>query len=202
MTVPASSTQGTATVNVFDLQTIPDEDVQYAVFLKTDLSKFRVPCESGPRSRPTARHPVVGHGSAAGKSELRARVGQPRRVPCPTPPRQSRRAHPAHRDGGRHSGARHQPSDRPCDRRRPDRRVLRGRQPVRRRSAHHRPHRKPAEQLRRRSNAVQVPRRGIRSGAVQHVDAADESDRRRCVGVVQRQPSDVCPGRLRLRHAC
>ncbi len=41
--------QGTATVNVFDLQTIPDEDVQYAVFLKTDLSKFRVPCEAGPR---------------------------------------------------------------------------------------------------------------------------------------------------------
>lgn len=41
--------KGTATVNVFDLQTIPDEDVQYAVFLKTDLSKFRVPCEAGPR---------------------------------------------------------------------------------------------------------------------------------------------------------
>jgi len=41
--------QGTATVNVFDLQTIPDEDVQYAVFLKTDLSKFRVPCAAGPR---------------------------------------------------------------------------------------------------------------------------------------------------------
>ena len=41
--------RGTATVNVFDLQTIPDEDVQYAVFLKTDLSKFRVPCQAGPR---------------------------------------------------------------------------------------------------------------------------------------------------------
>jgi hypothetical protein len=40
---------GTTTVNVFDLQKIPDEDVQYAVFLKTDLSKFRVPCEVGPR---------------------------------------------------------------------------------------------------------------------------------------------------------
>jgi hypothetical protein len=40
---------GIATVNVFDLQTIPDEDVQYAVFLKTDLSKFRVPCQAGPR---------------------------------------------------------------------------------------------------------------------------------------------------------
>jgi len=41
--------RGTATVNVFDLKSIPDEDVQYAVFLKTDLSKFRVPCEIGPR---------------------------------------------------------------------------------------------------------------------------------------------------------
>ena len=40
---------GTATVNVHDLSTIPDEDVQYAVFLKTDLSKYRVPCEAGPR---------------------------------------------------------------------------------------------------------------------------------------------------------
>lgn len=40
---------GIATVNVFDLQTIPDESVQYAVFLKTDLSKFRVPCQAGPR---------------------------------------------------------------------------------------------------------------------------------------------------------
>ncbi len=40
---------GTATVSVHDLQTIPDEDVQYAVFLKKDLSKYRVPCEIGPR---------------------------------------------------------------------------------------------------------------------------------------------------------
>lgn len=40
---------GTATVNVFDLQTIPDQGVQYAVFLKANLSKFRVPCEAGPR---------------------------------------------------------------------------------------------------------------------------------------------------------
>lgn len=40
---------GTSTVNVHDLQTIPREDVQYAVFLKKDLSKFRVPCEVGPR---------------------------------------------------------------------------------------------------------------------------------------------------------
>jgi hypothetical protein len=41
--------RGTATVNVYDLTTIPDEDLQYAVFLKTDLSKFRVPCQAGPR---------------------------------------------------------------------------------------------------------------------------------------------------------
>jgi hypothetical protein len=40
---------GTSTVNVHDLQTIPNEDVQYAVFLKKDLSEFRVPCETGPR---------------------------------------------------------------------------------------------------------------------------------------------------------
>ena len=40
---------GTPTVAVHDLQTIPNEGVQYAVLLKTDLSKFRVPCEAGPR---------------------------------------------------------------------------------------------------------------------------------------------------------
>lgn len=40
---------GTTTVNVHDLATIPNDDVQYAVFLKKDLSKFRVPCEVGPR---------------------------------------------------------------------------------------------------------------------------------------------------------
>lgn len=40
---------GTATANVHDLQTIPEEDIQYAVFLKKDLSKYRVPCEIGPR---------------------------------------------------------------------------------------------------------------------------------------------------------
>lgn len=40
---------GTSTVNVHDLQTIPREDVQYAVFLKKDLSKFRIPCQKGPR---------------------------------------------------------------------------------------------------------------------------------------------------------
>ena len=36
---------GTPTVNVHDLQEIPEEDVQYSVFLKKDLSKYRVPCE-------------------------------------------------------------------------------------------------------------------------------------------------------------
>jgi hypothetical protein len=41
---------GTATVNVHDLATIPEEDVQYAVFLKKDLSKYRVPCQVGPRT--------------------------------------------------------------------------------------------------------------------------------------------------------
>jgi hypothetical protein len=40
---------GTATVNVYDLATIPAEGLQYAVFLKTDLSKYRVPCQVGPR---------------------------------------------------------------------------------------------------------------------------------------------------------
>ena len=40
---------GTSTLNVHDLQTIPDEDVQYAVFLPHDLSKYQIPCEAGPR---------------------------------------------------------------------------------------------------------------------------------------------------------
>jgi hypothetical protein len=40
---------GTSTVNVYDLATIPDEDLQYAVFLKKDLSNYRVPCQAGPR---------------------------------------------------------------------------------------------------------------------------------------------------------
>jgi hypothetical protein len=40
---------GTSTLNVHDLQTIPDDDVQYAVFLKKDLSKYQVPCEIGAR---------------------------------------------------------------------------------------------------------------------------------------------------------
>jgi hypothetical protein len=40
---------GTATVKVHDLKTIPDEDLQYAVFLKKDLSNYQVPCEAGPR---------------------------------------------------------------------------------------------------------------------------------------------------------
>lgn len=41
--------QGTATVNVHDLQALPKETVHYAVFLKKDLSKFRVPCNVGAR---------------------------------------------------------------------------------------------------------------------------------------------------------
>ena len=40
---------GTAAVQVHDLQTIPNEDVQYAVFLKKDLSKWLIPCQSGPK---------------------------------------------------------------------------------------------------------------------------------------------------------
>lgn len=40
---------GTATVRVHDLTTIPDGGVQYAVFLKTDLSHHIVPCTAGPR---------------------------------------------------------------------------------------------------------------------------------------------------------
>jgi len=40
---------GTSTVQVHDLQTIPPEDVQYAVFLKKDFSQYLLPCEDGPR---------------------------------------------------------------------------------------------------------------------------------------------------------
>jgi hypothetical protein len=40
---------GTATVNVHDLATIPNGDVQYAVYLKRDFTKYRIPCEMGPR---------------------------------------------------------------------------------------------------------------------------------------------------------
>lgn len=40
---------GTATVRVHDLDTIPDGGVQYAVFLKADLSNHIVPCTAGPR---------------------------------------------------------------------------------------------------------------------------------------------------------
>jgi hypothetical protein len=40
---------GTPTVNVHDLQTIPADHVQYAVFLQKDLSQYRVPCEAGSR---------------------------------------------------------------------------------------------------------------------------------------------------------
>jgi hypothetical protein len=40
---------GTPTVSVHDLQTIPAEGIQYAVWIKKNLSKYRVPCEAGPR---------------------------------------------------------------------------------------------------------------------------------------------------------
>lgn len=40
---------GTATVKVHDLTNIPTRGVQYAVFLKTDLSSHIVPCTVGPR---------------------------------------------------------------------------------------------------------------------------------------------------------
>ncbi|HVG08854.1 MAG TPA: hypothetical protein VNM67_14195 [Thermoanaerobaculia bacterium] len=40
---------GTATVRVHDLSAIPAQGIQYAVFLKTDLSKHIVPCTAGPR---------------------------------------------------------------------------------------------------------------------------------------------------------
>jgi hypothetical protein len=39
----------TATVNVHDLHSIPEEDLQYAVFLKTNLAKYLAPCQAGPR---------------------------------------------------------------------------------------------------------------------------------------------------------
>lgn len=38
---------GTSTINVHDLATIPDEDVQYAVFLKKDLNEHQIVCEKG-----------------------------------------------------------------------------------------------------------------------------------------------------------
>ncbi len=40
---------GTASVQVHDLASIPQEDMQYAVFLKKDLSQYLVPCAAGPR---------------------------------------------------------------------------------------------------------------------------------------------------------
>ena len=40
---------GTATVPVHDLTTVGPDGVQYAVFLKTNLNKWRVPCEVGAR---------------------------------------------------------------------------------------------------------------------------------------------------------
>ncbi len=40
---------GTATVKVHDIQPIPAQGLQYAVFLKANLAKRLVPCEAGPR---------------------------------------------------------------------------------------------------------------------------------------------------------
>ena len=40
---------GTATVQVHDLQTLPDEDVHYAVFRQIDLDEKVLPCDLGPR---------------------------------------------------------------------------------------------------------------------------------------------------------
>lgn len=40
---------GTATINVHDLKTIPAKDLQYAVFLKQDLTRHQVDCKHGPR---------------------------------------------------------------------------------------------------------------------------------------------------------
>lgn len=39
----------TTSVNVHDLQTVPAGGVQYAVFAKANFTKWRVPCEVGPR---------------------------------------------------------------------------------------------------------------------------------------------------------
>ena len=40
---------GTSTLKVHDLTTIPDEDVQYAVYRDTDLTDWRLPCDLGAR---------------------------------------------------------------------------------------------------------------------------------------------------------
>ena len=40
---------GTASVKVYDFDKIPDEGLEYAVTLPVDLTKYRQPCEEGPR---------------------------------------------------------------------------------------------------------------------------------------------------------
>lgn len=40
---------GTASVSVYDINKIPKEGLEYAVFLPVDLNKYRQPCEDGPR---------------------------------------------------------------------------------------------------------------------------------------------------------
>lgn len=39
---------GTTSVNVYDIQSLPDGGLEYAVFLPVDLSKHRRPCQEGP----------------------------------------------------------------------------------------------------------------------------------------------------------
>lgn len=43
---------GTASVKVFDIQDIPSDGLEYAVFLPVDLNSHRQPCEAGPRIVP------------------------------------------------------------------------------------------------------------------------------------------------------
>lgn len=39
---------GTTSVNVYDIESIPKEGLEYAVFLPVDLSRYRQPCQEGP----------------------------------------------------------------------------------------------------------------------------------------------------------
>jgi len=41
---------GTTSVNVYDIDTLPPEGLEYSVFLPVDLSAHRQPCEEGPRT--------------------------------------------------------------------------------------------------------------------------------------------------------
>ena len=44
-----STCLGTTSVNVYDIEDIPQEGLEYAVFLPVDLSPYRQPCEDGPK---------------------------------------------------------------------------------------------------------------------------------------------------------